>query len=95
MGTPVPPIFPDLEDAKWYKVTEWAYGQSPIHNACLGIVTNKTSCCRLGQDIRDHIAAGNQCKKFAFLCVVGSPAPKRIICIKGPYDGQGLCEADL
>jgi len=95
MGTPVPPDPPELDDNKWYCVTEWAYGQSPNPNACLGIVTNKTKCCRTGQDISAHFAAGNECKMFAFLCVVGSPAPKRVICIKGPYGSQAACQADL
>ena len=90
MGTPVPEDWPELIADKWYCVTEVAY-TGP--GGCTGPILGQCSCCRLGAPIQAYLDAGYECTFFAFLCEIGSPSPKRISCIKGPFDNKTLCEA--
>jgi len=91
MGTPVPPEWPELIDGKYYCVTEDAY-QGPT--GCTGPVIGRTKCCHTGAVIQNYIDLDYECTFGIYLCPYGSPAPKRIVCIKGPYDNKTLCEAD-
>ncbi|MBA7611615.1 hypothetical protein ES703_18843 [subsurface metagenome] len=93
MGTPVPPGWPDIEDDKWYRVTENAYFGVEFEPGCVGGVFSKDWCCRKGNVINEYFAAGDECHWFVFLCPGGSPRPKRVIDIRGPYDTQDACIA--
>lgn len=95
MGTPIPKNWPELEDSKWYKVTEDSYQGVPGVHSCQGGHRSRDSCCRQGDVIKAHFALGNECKWFAFLCIAGSPNPKRVICLQGPYDTEAACRLDL
>lgn len=94
MGTPVPEDWPELEDAKWYCVTEDAYWDGDLEVGCRGSPFSRDSACRTGAVIKAYLAAQNQCVFGQFLVVASSPAQKKVVCITGPYDTQGECQAE-
>lgn len=94
MGTPVPDDWPELEDTKWYCVTEDAYWDGSGAPGCRGTPIGRSSCCRTGAVIKSYIDGDNQCHFNTWLCVMFSPAQKKIVCIKGPYDTKVACQLE-
>jgi len=92
MGTPVPPDWPELEDGKWYCVTEDAYTGIPGKTGCQGAIIGRTSCCCQGAPIKAYLDGGNECHWFVFLCIGHWPSPKKVIGITGPYNSKAECE---
>jgi len=95
MGTLVPPTVPEIDPDKWYRVTEWAYQGSAGIDGCFGGVSSIDKGCIKGNVIKAHFAEGNECKWFLFLLAEGSPNPKRVVDLYGPYDTFDLCVFDL
>lgn len=95
MGTPVPEDLPELIDGKYYCVTEQNHWDGNWDPGCRGTPTSTVKCCRTGAAIKAYLEAGNECHYGVYLCVTGYPQQKKVICVTGPYDTQGECQAEL
>jgi len=89
MGNEIPPDWPDIDDAKWYKVTVNKYFAPPPAGTCADPFVGRESCCERGDDIKAWIANGWECHAFHPLC--GLVPALHLIGVAGPYDTFAEC----
>ncbi|MBA7666909.1 hypothetical protein ES703_74992 [subsurface metagenome] len=93
MGTPVPPAPPDIEDAKWYRVTVNKYFQPGGAGDCSDNFIGRESCCERGDFIKAWYAGGGECRHFHPLC--GLAFALHLVYLGGPWDTRLECREHL
>lgn len=93
MGTPVPIVWPDIDDGKWYKTTIDKFFDLTPKTGCAQLYTGREHCCTRGDILNDWISTGQECRIAHGLCGVVDAC--RLICVIGEWDSQAECIAAL
>ncbi len=94
MGTPIPPVWEDLEDTKYYCITMHQFGVGDLAQTCADPFDRVVNCCKTGAAIKAWLAAGNECQPYHNLCASVGNYGQRLVEAKGPYDTAVACAAD-
>lgn len=94
MGTPVPEIWPELEDAKWYCVFLDIFNPIHIPDGCDNPYLGRHCCCKTGAEIKAWHTLHRDCVWGTSLCFPAVSGIYRVTNIHGPYDDYAACNAE-
>jgi len=95
MGEPNPPIWPIIEDDKFYHCVMDAYGGIAPPHGCEAWYMGEMHCCQPGFWINNFINTDSECHSPVELCMCTGSTAQRIKSLIGPFDTLGECVADL
>lgn len=95
MGTPVPPEWPEFEDAKYYCCHWDKYAFDPMDPdlGCDGVYLGRTHCCTTGAIVNDWITNAKDCTVLSTKCIPPL-CFNRLVAAHGAYDTAGECDAE-